>query len=86
MATVRQFTLRLEEAEDKQLTKLKELSGENTDTGIIKYCIRNYADLNNRLVAEIEKRGKAERLFFELKSKTSFILSTLAEITKLVGK
>ncbi len=84
MAVIRQFTLRLEEQEDEAMVILKELTGENTDTGAIKNCIRNYNELNNRYMAEKAKKNHVDNLYQELKQKVELYFSTSEEIKKIL--
>lgn len=51
----RKFTLRIGEAEEERLDALRKLTGEKTNTGAIKYIIRNFEKLNYRYRSEIKK-------------------------------
>ena len=46
MGNDRAFTLRIGSAEDKELKFIKENSGETTDTGAIRFILRNWINLN----------------------------------------
>ena len=60
MDVVRQFVLRLEKAEESKMERLKQITGQNTDTGAIKHLIRNFDELNNRYLSEQKKRKQIQ--------------------------
>lgn len=63
----RKFTLRIIEEESVELENLKVLSGEKSDSGTIRFLIRNYARLNNRFQEEQRIRRQYEDELSRLK-------------------
>lgn len=68
----KKFTLRISEAESEKLERLKKVVGVNTYTGVIKYLISQYEDLNVRYLNEREAnvRLKKENQSLQLKINT----------------
>lgn len=69
------FTLRITAEESDQLDRIKQILGENTDTGAIRNLISSYEELSNRYNAEIAKNGRLDHNYRELKEKVDFFLS-----------
>ena len=65
----RRFTLRLGEQEILMLEKLKEIVGENTDTGVIRFIINHYSELNSRYFVTSEKNILLLENQYDFKSK-----------------
>ena len=59
----RRFTLRLGEQEILMLEKLKEIVGENTDTGVIRFIINHYSELNSRYLSLRKKYSLLENQY-----------------------
>jgi len=51
----KRFTLRLNEEEYKELSRIKGLIGTKTNTKAIQYLISHFVELNNRYIEEINK-------------------------------
>ena len=79
----RQFTLRLDDAEDDKMDPLKKEVGINTDAGAIKFIIREYVNLNKRYLEEKEKKQEAERKFNILQRKSKVFFTSLDEFSEL---
>lgn len=78
-------TLRLTEEEKRKVEALKKLTGQKTDSGVIKEVINHYEELQKRYLIEISKREKAENQFSELKQKVSIYISTFQEIKNMIN-
>lgn len=78
----RKFTLRINTEETKQLQCIKELSGENTDTGAIRFVINNYAKLNELYLMEKGNRKSLEEEVRKLKERMKNFLSAFKELGK----
>lgn len=59
----RRFTLRLGEQEILMLERLKEIVGENTDTGVIRFIINHYSELNSRYLSLRKKYSLLENQY-----------------------
>jgi hypothetical protein len=60
----RRFTLRLGEQEILMLEKLtREIVGENTDTGVIRFIINHYSELNSRYLSLRKKYSLLENQY-----------------------
>ena len=66
MGNDRAFTLRIGSAEDKELKFIKENSGETTDTGAIRFILRNWISLNVKLVEALKKNEELKKAEFNL--------------------
>jgi len=84
MDVVRQFVLRLEKAEESKMERLKQITGQNTDTGAIKHLIRNFDELNNRYLSEQKKRKQIEAEFSELKKNIEIYFSASDKIKQII--
>jgi len=84
MAVVRQFVLRLEEAEDSKMEALKKITCLNTDTGAIKHLIRNFEGLNNRYLEEMRKKNEIEAKYQELKKQIAMMFFASDEIKRIL--
>lgn len=78
----RKFTLRISTEETKLLQSIKELSGENTDTGAIRFMINNYVKLNERYLMEKDNRKSLQVEINKLKERVKNFVSAFKELGK----
>jgi hypothetical protein len=71
----RKFTLRIGAEESAALEELKSLTGEATDTGVIRFIIRGYKNLNDRYLAEKSQNFKLTAQVSGLRDRTDTFLS-----------
>lgn len=80
----KKFTLRLGEKEVGKISTLKTLSGENTEAGAIKYCIRNFEELHDRYLNEISKNRNLTGQYNELREKVSDYVNSFTELSAVL--
>lgn len=78
----RKFTLRINAEETKQLQCIKALSGENTDTGAIRFVINNYAKLNELYLIEKDNSKSLRIEISMLKEKVKNFLFAFKDLGK----
>lgn len=78
----RKFTLRINATETDQLQRIKDLSGESTDTGAIRFVINNYVKLNELYLIERENRKSLQVEISKLKERVKDFLSAFKELGK----
>lgn len=79
----RSFTLRLSSKENEELTSLKVILGESTDTGTIKRLIKNYPELHRRYDIQLERCKKLKDENTTLKDALKNYISSLEGIIAL---
>ena len=77
MGNDRAFTLRIGSAEDKELKLIKENSGETTDTGAIRFILRNWINLNKKLVDALKKNEELKKGNLRLQEKNNNFTNAL---------
>lgn len=78
----RKFTLRINATETDQLQRIKDLSGESTDTGAIRFVINNYVKLNELYLIERDNRKSLQVEISKLKERVKDFLSAFKELGK----
>ena len=80
----RKFTLRLGVEESNMLQSLREITGEKTDSGAIKFIIRNYENLTLRYAAEMNKNKNLKIESSDQKRSVSHFLNSLENLKSLL--
>lgn len=80
MEIVKQFTLRLEEAEASRMDALKKLTGRSTDNGAIKHLIRNFEELNNRFLKEQKDKNDIRYKYEMLQKRLNTFLVSFEDL------
>lgn len=80
MEVVKQFTLRLEEAEASRMDALKKLTGRSPDNGAIKHLIRNFEELNKRFLNEQKEKNDIRYKYDALQKKVNTFLSSFEDL------
>lgn len=80
MIIVKQFTLRLEEAEASRMDALKKLTGRSTDNGAIKHLIRSFEELNKRYLNEQAEKNTIIKEHEALQKKVNTFLSSFEDL------
>lgn len=78
----RKFTLRINSTETDQLQHIKDLSGESTNTGAIRFVINNYVKLNELYLIEKDNRKSLQVEISRLKERVKNFLSAFKELGK----
>lgn len=78
----RKFTLRINSTETDQLQRIKDLSGESTDTGAIRFVINNYVKLNELYLIEKDNKKSLQVEISRLKERVKNFLSAFKELGK----
>lgn len=76
----KKFTLRIGDAEVEKLDALKKMTGEKTDTGAIKYIIRNFEKLNVRYKNEIKQTQIFKQKNLEIEEKIQNFLAAFESL------
>ncbi|GHT53722.1 hypothetical protein FACS189451_04090 [Bacteroidia bacterium] len=77
------FTLRLSDEDHNALSKLQQITGETTETKIIKYLINNFSPLNERYLHEIRKSGEMEQELRSIKLKLKKYFSAWEDLNNI---
>jgi ribbon-helix-helix protein, copG family len=79
----KRFTLRLDEEEYKELSRIKGLTGTKTSTKAIRYLISHFVELNNRYIEEINKNAALKEKYKKQDRCVENLLKTLGTLKEL---
>lgn len=79
----KKFTLRLNEEEYKELSRIKGLTGTKTNTKAIQYLISHFVELNNRYIEEINKNTALKEKYKKQDRCVENLLKTFGTLKEL---